>query len=386
MAIASEYVWQRSDWPHWRWSDDVLHQGLQALREARASLLDKLSHLDDEHRRQVEAELYTRETVSTSAIEGVQVDAAAARSSIVRRLKLGVAPNRDWQVTDQTRGLIDILADSSQNLTLLTGERLKAWHEALFPSGRIGLLPILTGEFRVSVEPMQVISATKTGERVHYEAPPSDRLDAEAARFLQWFNVESRDEKCRIDATVRGCIAHLWFETLHPFEDGNGRIGRAIWDLAMMQGSPQQLPHIARIWAVSSVIHRRKKDYWNELESAQKGDLDITRWLSFAIECVAMAYSEAATCVDRVMQIAWFWVRHREVSLNERQRKALNLALSGDVLDDGWLTNRRYVKLTQCGSAVTASRDLAQLEQWGLIRRDPEFGGRSTRYAIALEG
>lgn len=385
MTIASEYVWQRANWPQWRWSADDLTQGLLTVQETRTRLLDKMSRLDDEYRQQVEAELYTRETVSTSAIEGVQVDAAAARSSIVRRLKLGAATNRDWQITDQTRGLIDILADSSQNMTLLTVERLKAWHEALFPSGRIGLMPILTGEFRASAEPMQVISATRTGERVHYEAPPSERLDEEVAHFLQWFNVDSRDEKCGLDATLRGCVAHLWFETLHPFEDGNGRIGRAIWDLAMMQGGTQQQPHIARIWAVSAVIHRRKKDYWNELESAQKGDLDITRWLSFALECVALAYSEAATCVDRVMQIAWFWVRHREIALNERQRKALNLALSGDVLDDGWLTNRRYVKLTQCGSAVTASRDLAQLEQWGLIRRDPDSGGRSTRYAVALQ-
>lgn len=384
MTIASEYVWQRADWPQWRWSAGALQQGLVAVQEARTRLFDKMSHLDDEHRRQVEVELYTRETVSTSAIEGVQVDAAAARSSIMRRLKLGAAPNRDWQITDQTRGLIDILADSSQNLALLTEERLKSWHEALFPSGRIGLMPILTGEFRASAEPMQVVSATRTGERVHYEAPPSDRLDEEIARFLQWFNVESRDEKSGLDATLRGCIAHLWFETLHPFEDGNGRIGRAVWDLAMMQGGPQQQSHIARIWAVSSVIQRRKKEYWNELELAQKGDLDLTRWLSFAIDCVALSYADAATCVDRVMQIAWFWVRHREVVLNARQRKALNLALSGDALDDGWLTNRRYVKLTQCGSAVTASRDLALLEQRGLIRRDPDSGGRNTRYAVAL--
>lgn len=384
MPIESSYIWQRPDWPCWRWSAEALHLPLSAAENARARLLDKLGQLDDEHRQQVEAELYTRETVSTSAIEGVQVDVAAARSSIIRRLKLGVAPNRDWQLTDQTRGLIDILADSSQNLSVLTEERLKAWHEALFPSGRIGLMPILTGEFRASAEPMQVISATRTGDRVHYEAPPSDRLDTEVARFLQWYNVESRDDRLGLTATLRGCIAHLWFETLHPFEDGNGRIGRAVWDLAMMQGKPQQPSHIARIWAVSSVINGRKKDYWDQLESAQKGDLDITRWLSFAIDCVTQAYSEAAACVDRVMQVAWFWVRHREVALNERQRKALNIALSGDALDDGWLTNRRYVKLTQCGSAVTASRDLAQLEQWGLIRRDPEAGGRSTRYEVCL--
>jgi Fic family protein len=379
-----EFIWQRPDWPTWRWSEPTLQPQIAAVEQARLRLLEKLRGLDDEHRSLVAAELYTRETVSTSAIEGVQVDAAAARSSIIRRLKLGVAPNREWQVSDQTRGLIDILADSTQNPAALTAERLKAWHGALFPAGRVGLMPILTGEFRVSAEPMQVISATRTGERVHYEAPPSDRLDAEIECFLLWFNQTSRSDDSGINATVRACIAHLWFETLHPFEDGNGRIGRAVWDLAMMQTSPDPLPQINRVWAVSSVINKRKLDYWAELEAAQRGDLDITSWLRFATDCVAQAYAEAGQCVDRVMQIAWFWVRHRGAALNERQRKALNLALSGDALDDGWLTNRRYIKLTQCGSPVTASRDLAQLEQWGMITKDPESGGRSTRYAIAL--
>jgi len=161
-----------------------------------------------------------------------------------------------------------------------------------------------------------------------------------------------------------------------------------VWDLAMIlamiQESPTPQPQVARIWAVSPVINQRKREYWTELESAQRGTLDITQRLRFATDCVAQAYAEATSCVDRVMQIAWFWVRHRTVALNERQRKALNLALSGDSVDDGWLTNRRYIKLTQCGSPVTASRDLAQLETWGLIRRDPDAGGRSTRYSTVL--
>ena len=386
MAITSseqaEFIWQRADWPVWRWSEAALQAPLAAVGQAKNLLLEKLRGLDDAHRSLVAAELYTRETVATSAIEGVTVDAAAARSSIIRRLKLGVAPNREWQVTDQTRGLIDILADSTQNPAPLTPERLKAWHDALFPTGRLGLMPILTGEFRASAEPMQLVSQTKTIVKVHYEAPPADRLDDEIAIFLDWFNRSSRGEG--MDATLRGCLAHLWFETLHPFEDGNGRIGRAVWDLAMLQTSPDPAPQIARIWAVSPVIDQRKKVYWTELESAQRGTLDITPWLLFATGCVAQAYADATACVDRVMQIAWFWVRHRVVALNERQRKALNIALSGDALDDGWLTNRRYIKLTQCGSPVTASRDLAQLEQWGLIAKDPESGGRSTRYAVAL--
>lgn len=380
MPNASEFIWQHPDWPAWRWSQAALVAPLQRVSEVKSRLLEGLQRLDDEHRQQVEAELYTRETVSTSAIEGVQVDAAAARSSIVRRLKLGTAPNRAWQVTDQTRGLIDILADCSRNPSALTEPRLKAWHEALFPSGRVGLMMILAGEFRMSAEPMQVVSGTRHGERVHFEAPPSDRLSVEIPRFLEWFNHESREQG--LDPVLRGGVAHLWFETLHPFEDGNGRIGRAVWDLAMIQDSPQA-SGISRIWAVSPVIHQRKHAYWEALEASQRGSLDITPWLLFAMDCVEQAYREAAACVDRVMQIAWFWVRHRAVPLNERQRKALDLALSGHTMDDDWLTTRRYVKLTAC-AAVTASRDLAQLEAWGMIRRDPTVGGRSTRYAVAL--
>lgn len=183
---------------------------------------------------------------------------------------------------------------------------------------------------------------------------------------------------------LRGCLAHLWFETLHPFEDGNGRIGRAIWDLAMMQGMPQSAPNQARIWAVSATIERDKHEYWNQLERAQRGTLEVTQWLRYALGVVAASLQESSACVERVMQVTWFWLRHREAPLNERQRKALNLALSGSELDDGWLTNRRYLKLSGANTPLTASRDLAHLEQLGIIRKDPTTGGRSTRYSIVL--
>ncbi|MFA5941568.1 MAG: Fic family protein [Sinimarinibacterium sp.] len=381
MPIASpEFIWQRPDWPRWSWDEASIGPQLSAIHAQRASLGAHLSALDDEHRGAIVAELMTRETVSTSAIEGVKVDAAAARSSIMRRLKLGVAPGREWQVTPQTIGLIDILADCAADRSPLTHARIKDWHQALFPAGKLGLMPLLAGEYRASVEPMQVVSATRHGEKVHYEAPPSDRLDAEMETFLAWFN----DHSVELDPVLRGCLAHLWFETLHPFEDGNGRIGRAIWDLAMMQGMPQSAANQARIWAVSTAIERDKNEYWNQLERAQRGTPDVTQWLRYALSIVAASLQESSACVERVMQVTRFWLRHREAPLNARQRKALNLALSGNELDDGWLTNRRYLKLSGANTPLTASRDLAHLEQLGIIRKDPTTGGRSTRYSIVL--
>lgn len=381
MPIASPaFIWQRPDWPRWSWDEASVAPLLSAIHDQRSALGTRLSALDGEHRSAIVAELMTRETVSTSAIEGVKVDAAAARSSIMRRLKLGVAPTREWQVTPQTIGLIDILADCAADRSPLTHARIKDWHQALFPAGKSGLMHVLAGEYRASAEPMRVVSATRRGEKVHFEAPPSDRLDAEMVAFIAWFNGPSVE----LDPVLRGCLAHLWFETLHPFEDGNGRIGRAIWDLAMMQGMPHSAANQARIWAVSATIERSKNEYWNALERAQRSTLDATQWLHYALGIVAASLQESGACVERVMQVTWFWLRHREAPLNERQRKALNLALSGSELDDGWLTNRRYLKLSGASTPLTASRDLAHLERLGIIRRDPTAGGRSTRYSIVL--
>lgn len=379
MENVTSFLWQRPGWPGVSWSSAV-HEPLRAAGELRKLLQTKVQGLDDEHRARVEAELYTRETVSTSAIEGVQIDAAAARSSVIRRLHLGHAADRDWQVTDQTRGLIDILADSTRNPGELTEQRLKDWHQALFPTGKIGLRPILAGEYRSDA--MEIVSSKGTGAytKVHFIAPPPERIAREMAMFVEWFNGPSRG----LDATLRGCFAHLYFETIHPFEDGNGRLGRALWDLAMIQAASDPAPQLARLWAVSPVIQKRKEEYWTQLEQAQRGDLDITPWLLFAISCVTQAYEEAGQCIDRVTQIAWFWVRHRTADLNQRQRRALELALSSQELDDGWLTNRRYMKLSQASNSVTAARDLASLETQGLIRKDPESKGRSTRYQILL--
>src|SRR5688572_28407493 len=243
----SFYIWQRSDWPGWRWSDSTLAETLMNIQRKRDFLAGLAKGLDAEHINVAITELMTRETVSTSAIEGVKLDADEVRSSIMRRLGLGVSDGQITRIGDEARGVIDVLADSTQNLQPLTLDRLFAWHKALFPTGQRGLTLILVGMLRAAADPMQIVSGPVGRERVHYEAPPSDRLEAEMERFLAWFNGESK----KLDNTLRACLAHLWFETLHPFEDGNGRLGRAVFDLALAQGATFHSERTSRLWAVS---------------------------------------------------------------------------------------------------------------------------------------
>jgi Fic family protein len=372
------YVWQRPEWPQWRWSDAAVADLLATVQRKRDFLAGLARGLDSHHISLAITELMTRETVSTSAIEGVKVDADEVRSSIMKRLGLGVDEDRAHRIGEAAKGMIDVLADSTQNIAPLTLDRLFAWHAALFPTGRSGLKLLLVGMLR-GEEPMQVLSGAVGRERVHYEAPPRDRLDAEMDRFLKWFNSGSRG----LDNTLRACVAHLWFETLHPFEDGNGRLGRAVFDLALAQGATFHSDRTSRLWAVSPIIMKRRKEYYEQLEHAQKGDLEITEWLQWSAKCVEQACDEARVCIERVIQVANFWTRHRDTPFNARQRRALQIALSSNDVDDAWLTAKRIAKWTKV-ERVTASRDLAQLEDWGAIEKDPAAGGRSTRYFVKL--
>ena len=279
----ARYIWQRPDWPGWRWSEAALTDTLSATQRKQDFLAGLARGLDADHLNFAIAELTTRETVSTSAIEGVKLDPDEVRSSIMRRLGLGASDRLADRLSPAARGMIDVLADSTQNLQPLTLDRLFAWHDAIFPSGRSGLSLILVGMLR-GEEPMQVLSGPIGREHVHYEAPPRDRLDAEMDRFLTWFNKPKG-----LNNILRASIAHLWFETLHPFEDGNGRIGRAVFDLALAQGATFHSQRISRLWAVSPIILKRRKEYYSQLESAQKGNLDITKWLTWSAASVEQA-------------------------------------------------------------------------------------------------
>jgi Fic family protein len=371
------YIWQRPDWPRWRWSEPALADPLASAQRKQDFLAGLAQALDAERLNLAIAELTTRETVSTSAIEGVTLDPDEVRSSIMRRLGLGVAHEKEDRLSAAARGMIDVLADSTQNLGPLTLERLFAWHHAMFPSGRSSLSLILVGMLR-GTEPMQVLSGPVGRERIHYEAPPRDRLDAEMDRFLSWF-----DGPQNLNNTLRACLAHLWFETLHPFEDGNGRLGRAIFDLALAQGAKFHSNRISRLWAVSPVILKQRKDYYAHLERAQKGDLDVTEWLLWSAGAVEQACNEARGCIERVVQISHFWTRNRETPLSQRQRRLIEMALAPNDPEDGWLTAKRAARQTKV-ERVTASRDLTRLEELGVIEKDPSAGGRSTRYRVRL--
>ncbi|MEJ1966227.1 MAG: Fic family protein [Gammaproteobacteria bacterium] len=367
----------RPDWPAWRWSERVLATALASARRKGDYLAGLARAFEGDQINLAITELTTQETVSTSAIEGVRLDANAVRSSIMRRLGLDTSDEQASRAGADADGVIDILADSTQNTESLTLQRLFTWHSALFPTGRSGLSRILVGALRGNA-PMQVLSGPIGRERVHYEAPPRERLDAEMERFLKWFN-----EPPVIDSTLRACLAHLWFETLHPFEDGNGRIARAVFDLALAQGARFHSERVSRLWAVSPVILRQRKAYYAQLEHAQKGDLDITEWLKWSVASVDVAYDASRACIERVASIANFWLRNREAPLNPRQRKILKIALSPNDAEDGWITARRVARWAKV-ERVTASRDLAHLEKLGLIRKDPTAGGRNTRYEVSL--
>jgi Fic family protein len=374
----SRYIWQRPDWPRWRWSESDLSGAISAVQRKRDFLAGLARGLDADHLNLAITELMTQETVSTSAIEGVKLDADEVRSSIMRRLGLGVSEEQVNRLSPAAKGVIDVLADSTQNLQPLTLERLFAWHYAMFPSGRSGLSLILVGMLRGEA-PMQVLSGPVGRERVHYEAPPRDRLEADMDRFLRWFN---KPEK--LDNTLRASIAHLWFETLHPFDDGNGRLGRAVFDLALAQGATFHSERTSRLWAVSPILLKRRKDYYTQLEHAQKGDLDITEWLRWSVTGIEQACDQARVCIERVVKVAQFWTRHRETPLNPRQRRILEITLASNDDADAWLTAKRAARLTKV-ERVTASRDLARLEDLGVIEKDPTVGGRSTRYRVRLD-
>lgn len=377
--MSPTYIWQREDWPAWRWDDSRLAPRLAELQAMRGVLEGVARSLDDEHLKQVVAELITQEAVSTSAIENVRLNPATIRSSVLRRLGLAMAGDRAQVAGPEARGLIEILIDSVANRGPLTEERLCGWHESLFPRGYSSSLPILVGAFRGSAEPMRVVSGAVGKETVHFEAPPADRLAGEMAKFLDWFNGDSRKHP----AALRAAIAHLWFETLHPFEDGNGRIGRAVLDLAMAQDAALPDASTMRLWAVSRILESRRPAYYEQLENAQKGNLEITAWLEWTTQCIIDAQKQAESVAGKVTAITRFWLRHTAHALNERQKKVLKTILASDQPEPQWITTRSYSKIA--GSPkITAARDIQQLVEWACIEPDPDAGGRSTRYRVRL--
>ena len=356
------------DWPQFRWDHKVLVEPLAAVRHHQGRLIGRMEGLGFDLRSEATLLTMTEDVMKSSEIEGEILDRQQVRSSIARRLGMdvgGLAP-----ADRNVEGVVEMMLDATQNYSQeLTDERLFGWHSALFPTGRSGMHRITVAAWRNDRSgPMQVISGPVGPERVHYEAPAAARVAGDMEAFLAWFNGEMR-----IDPVLKAGVAHLWFVTIHPFDDGNGRIARAIADmqLARSEGSPQ------RFYSMSAQIRQEREAYYEILETAQKGDLDITEWLMWFLACLARAFNGAGSALAGVLTKARFWEKHAADSLNDRQRDMLKRLLDGF---EGKLTSSKWAKIEKC-SPDTALRDINDLLQRGILVRD-EGRGRSTSYSL----
>lgn len=363
------YIHELKDWPRLHWDRQHLVDALAAVRHQQGRVIGHMEALGFQLRQEAVLETLTTDVIETSEIEGETLDAQQVRSSIARRLGMDVGALR--AADRNVEGIVEMMLDATRHYdTPLTTERLYSWHAALFPTGRSGMTRINVGAWRDdSNGPMQVVSGPVGKERVHFEAPKAPRLEHEMRTFLDWFN-GSTD----LDLVVKAALAHLWFVTIHPFDDGNGRVARAIADmvLARSENSPQ------RFYSMSAQIRRERGAYYDILEQTQKGSMDITPWMEWFLACLGRAIDGAQTILSGVLSKAGFWKHFQNVPVNDRQRLVLNRLLDGL---DGKLTNSKYAKLAKC-SADTALRDIRSLLHSGLLVRNAS-GGRSTSYSLA---
>lgn len=368
----TSYIWQACDWPDWRYDLDVLAKPLADVSRAQGILLGRLTDVGMAFRDQANLAALTEDVLKTSEIEGERLDAESVRSSIARRLGLDIGALAP--VDRHVEGVVELVLDATVRCeSPLTMERLFAWHAALFPTGYSGLSKIHVGGFRDDANgPMQVVSGPIGRQRVHFEAPPAAQLTLEVARFIAWANRDSKDHPI-----LKAGLGHLWFVTLHPFEDGNGRIARAIGDLllARADGSPQ------RFYSLSAQIQRERHDYYNILERTQKGSLDVTPWLIWFLESLTKAVNTAQHTLSAVLVKARFWQRWATTPFNERQVKLLNRLLDGF---DGKLNTSKWAAIAKC-SPDTALRDISDLLARGVLGRSAA-GGRSTSYVLNDSG
>ena len=360
------YIHQEADWPNFRWQPEGLVEPLAAMRHQQGRLLGRMSALGFDLRQEAMLGTLTEDIVKSSEIEGEALDVEQVRSSVARRL--GMDTGGLLHVDRNVEGIVELMLDATSHYEQpLTEERLFDWHAALFPTGRNNTGRIEVGCWRTG--PMQVVSGAIGRERVHFDAPSETRVPEEMATFLDWFNAPAET-----DEVLKAGLAHLWFVTVHPFDDGNGRIARAIADmtLARSEGSPQ------RFYSMSSQIMKERRAYYDILERTQEGTTDVSEWMQWFVGCLGRAVDGAETALTAVLTKARFWERVTGISVNERQRTAVN-----HLLDDfgGKLTTSQWARMTGC-SQDTALRDITDLMERGILVRNPE-GGRSTSYALA---
>jgi Fic family protein len=363
-----KYIHELPDWPRFRWNSDGLAKELAVVRLRQGRLIGRMQALGFHHQEEAVLTTLTEDVLKSSEIEGEILDRDQVRSSIARRLGMDVGAL--GPADRETEGVVEMMLDATQNFKReLTEERLFGWHASLFPTGRSGMSKIIVGAWRDEKSgPMQVVSGPLGRKKVHYEAPAAGRLEAEMKSFLEWFNADDN-----IDPVIKAALAHLWFVTIHPFDDGNGRIARAIADMSLARSEDSS----QRFYSMSAQIRLERKTYYDMLEATQKGELDITPWLEWFLGCLDRAFDGAEQTLAAVFQKADFWKKHAVAKINERQRDILNRLLDGF---EGKLTSSKWALIEKC-SPDTALRDIQDLVDQGILVKD-EGGGRSTSYSL----
>jgi len=364
------YLWQKPDWPTFKWNDRSLVNLLTHVSREQGRMQGRMEGLGFDMRNEAHLRALTDDIIKSSEIEGEKLERDQVRSSIARRLGMdisGLVPS-DRNV----EGVVEMMMDATGNYAKpLTIDRLFAWHASLFPTGYSGMTKISAGNWRDdSSGPMQVVSGPIGREKIHYEAPPASRIPDEMAKFLFWF-----ENPGEIDPLLIAGLAHLWFVTIHPFEDGNGRIARAVADIALARSEETG----QRFYSMSAQIRLENKSYSDILGRVQKGGLDITPWQDWFLNCLLRAIEGSQDALGAVLDKARFWERFAKLPMNERQIKMLNMLLDGF---EGKLTSSKWATITKC-SQDTAHRDILNLIDKGALQKDAG-GGRSTSYSINL--
>jgi len=362
------FIHEQTEWPNFRWDEAGLASLLAQVRHCQGLLLGRMASLGVDLQQEASLLIRTQDAVSTSRIEGEILNTASVRSSLARQLGLEIAGAIPSERT--VDGLVEVLIDATRNYAEpLSEERLFGWHAALFPAGRSGMHRITVGDWRNDEKgPMQVVSGPLGRQKVHFQAPGHARLHTEMRRFLIWFNAPDRT-----DPVMKSAIAHFYFVTLHPFDDGNGRIARAIGDMQLARSEKTEF----RFYSMSAQIQREKNTYYDTLESCQKGTLDLSAWIAWYLHCLMRAVEAAESILLSVTGKASFWRHHASVSLNDRQSTMLNRLLDGF---DGKLTSSKWAKIAKC-SQDTAQRDINDLIAKSILEKSAA-SGRSTNYEL----
>lgn len=368
MQRMKAYIHQNDNWPTFTWESDKIVNLLGEARNLQGRLIGKMESLGFDLRNEALLETLTLDVLKSSEIEGEYLNPEQVRSSIAR--KLGIEISGSVESDRNVDGVVEMMLDATQNcFKSLTSERLFDWHAALFPTGRSGIFKIIVASWRKDTTgPMQVVSGALGKEKVHFQAPDSSLIENEMNQFLSWFNNNSK-----IDLVIKAAIAHLWFVTIHPFEDGNGRITRALTDMLLAQSDKSN----QRFYSMSAQIRIERKGYYEILEKTQKGSLNITEWMKWFLNCLINALKATESVLNNVLFKANFWSNHAKTSINERQQKILNKLIDGF---EGKLTSSKWAKITKC-SKDTAIRDINDLITKNILQKEVA-GGRSTNYEL----